>query len=75
MALHRRQRRVTGGSIFRPVRSQYYWVRWCHRRRLFQIATSATTKKEARLWLTSPLVQAVIDKILAPMHRGRWGKK
>jgi len=73
--MERKRRRVTGGSVFRPVGTKFWWVRWRHQRKAFQIATSATTKKEARRWLTSPLVQAVIDKVLAPMHKGRWGKK
>jgi len=73
--MERRRRRVTGGSVFRPVGTRYFWVRWRHEGRSFQIATWATTKKDARVWLTSLHVAAVIDKVLAPIHKGRWGKR
>jgi hypothetical protein len=75
MAYHRRKRQVTGGSMFKPTGTKFWWVRWCYQQRKFQIATGVTTKKQARVWLISPHVAAVIDKILAPIHRGRWGKR
>jgi hypothetical protein len=42
---------------------------------MFQFSTGTTNKKMAMRWLRSPLVPPIIDKILAPVHRGRWEKK
>jgi len=69
------RRRVTGGSVFQPHHTKIWWVRWCHKRRTFQISTGTADRHKANGWLANSYVARVVDKILAPVHRGRWGKK